>query len=152
MQLSGGGLISGIATALKARKPGMRVIGVSMERGAAMYACLKAGKLVQVEEQPTLADSLGGGIGPDNRLTFRMVRDLVDDILLVSEAEIAAAVRHAYWQEQQVVEGAGAVGIAALMTGKFKPRGPTGNIDMRLHNRIINGVDVDIDTWEPDDA
>ena len=158
VQLSGGGLISGVAAALKAKKPDIRVIGVSMERGAAMYECQKAGKPVQVAEVATLADSLGGGIGLENRLTFNMVRDLVDDILLASEAEIAAAVRHAYWHEQQVIEGSGSVGIAALLTGKFKPQGPTvallsgGNIDMRLHNRIINGEDVDIDTWEPEDA
>lgn len=158
VQVSGGGLISGVAAALKAKKPDIRVIGVSMERGAAMYACQKAGKPIAVTERATLADSLGGGIGLDNRLTFNMVRDLVDDILLVSEAEIAAAVRHAYWQEQQVIEGSGSVGIAALLTGKFIPEGPTvallsgGNIDMRLHNRIINGEDVDIDRWEPEDA
>lgn len=158
VQVSGGGLISGVAAALKAKKPDIRVIGVSMERGAAMHECQKAGKPIQVAEQTTLADSLGGGIGLDNRLTFNMVRDLVDDILLVSEAEIAAAVRYAYWQEQQVIEGSGSVGIAALLTGRFKPQGPTvallsgGNIDMRLHNRIINGEDVDIDTWEPEDA
>ncbi len=158
VQVSGGGLISGVAAALKAKKPGIRIIGVSMERGAAMYECQNAGKPIQVAEMATLADSLGGGIGLDNRLTFNMVRDLVDDILLVSEAEIAAAVRHAYWQEQQVIEGSGSVGIAALLTGKFKPKGPTvalcsgGNIDMRMHNRIINGEDVDIDAWEPEDA
>ncbi len=158
VQVSGGGLISGVAAALKAKKPDIRVIGVSMERGAAMYECQKAGKPVQVAELATLADSLGGGIGLDNRLTFNMVRDLVDDILLVSETEIAAAVRHAYWHEQQVIEGSGSVGIAALLTGKFKPQGPVvallsgGNIDMRMHNRIINGEDVDIETWEPEDA
>jgi threonine dehydratase len=158
VQLSGGGLISGVAAALKAKKPDIRVIGVSMERGAAMYRSQKAGHPVAVTELPTLADSLGGGIGLDNRLTFNMVRDLVDDIILVTEAEIAAAVRHAYWQEQQVVEGSGSVGIAALLTNKFKPQGPTvallsgGNIDMALHNRIINGEDVDIDRWEPEDA
>ncbi len=158
VQVSGGGLISGVAAALKAKKPDIRVIGVSMERGAAMYECQKAGKPIQVAELATLADSLGGGIGLDNRLTFNMVRDLVDDILLVSETEIAAAVRHAYWHEQQVIEGSGSVGIAALLTGKFKPQGPVvallsgGNIDMRMHNRIINGEDVDIETWEPEDA
>ena len=158
VQVSGGGLISGVAAALKAKKPDIRVIGVSMERGAAMYECQKAGKPIQVAELATLADSLGGGIGLDNRLTFNMVRDLVDDILLVSETEIATAVRHAYWHEQQVIEGSGSVGIAALLTGKFKPQGPVvallsgGNIDMRMHNRIINGEDVDIETWEPEDA
>ena len=150
VQLSGGGLISGVAAALKARLPHVRVIGVSMERGAAMYACQKAGKPIFVPEVPTLADSLGGGIGLDNAYTFAMTRDLVDDIVLVSEAEIAAAIRHAYWHEQQIVEGSGAVGIAALLSGKVRPDGPTavllsgGNIDMTLHHRIVSGEDVDV--------
>jgi threonine dehydratase len=143
--LSGGGLISGVALAVKAAKPEARVVGVSMARGAAMHASQQAGRPVPVEELPTLADSLGGGIGPDNRWTFGMVRELVDEIVLLEEAEIAAAVRHAYWREQEVVEGSGAVGIGALLAGKLRPRGPTAvvvsgrNIDMGLHHRLVSG-------------
>lgn len=150
VQLSGGGLISGVAAAIKARRPDVRIIGISMERGAAMYACLKAGKPILVEELATLADSLGGGIGLENQLTFAMTRDLVDDVILVSETEIAAAVRHIYWQERQIVEGSGSVGVAALMAGKIKSAGPVaailsgGNIDMQQHFRIISGEDVDV--------
>ncbi len=150
VQVSGGGLIAGIAAALKARRPGVRVIGVSMERGAAMAASLDAGHPVQVEELPTLADLLGGGIGLENRVTYPMVRDLVDEMVLLSEAEIAAGVRHCYWQERQVVEGAGGVGVAALLAGKVRPEGPTmlllsgANIDMALHHRIVSGEDVDL--------
>ena len=81
--LSGGGLISGVAKALKAKNPNCRIIGVSMERGAAMYQCQKAGKPIFVEEEKTLADALGGGIGLDNKYTFKMTRELVDDIVLV---------------------------------------------------------------------
>lgn len=148
--LSGGGLISGVAAAAKALRPGIRVIGISMQRGAAMHDCLKAGKPVTVEELPTLADSLGGGIGLDNRLTFAMTRALVDDVVLVSEAEIAAGIRHIYWEERQVVEGSGAVGIAALLTGRIASAGPVvavlsgGNIDMGQHHRIVSGEDVDV--------
>lgn len=150
VQLSGGGLISGVAAALKARKPDTRVIGVSMERGAAMHACLVAGKPVHVEELATLADSLGGGIGLDNRYTFPMVRALVDEVVLVSEAEIAAAIRHGYWKESQILEGSGSVGMAALLSGRLRPTGPTvvllsgGNIDLSLHYRIISGEDVEV--------
>ena len=150
VQLSGGGLICGIAAALKAKKPDIRVIGVSMERGAAMYQCLKAGRPIDVEELPTLADSLGGGIGMQNRYTFQMVQDLVDEIVLVDEHEIAEAIRHAYWKEGQIVEGAGAVSIAALLSGKLRLSGPVlallsgGNIDRRLHHRIISGENVDV--------
>ena len=148
--VSGGGLISGVALALKSSNPEIRVIGISMERGAAMYESQKAGRPVQVEELPTLADSLGGGVGLDNRHTFAMVRDLVDELVLVSEAEIAAAIRHAYWQERQVIEGSGSVGIAALLAGKIADPGRcvalvTGqNIDMALHKRLIDGEDVDM--------
>jgi threonine dehydratase len=143
--LSGGGLIAGTALAVKAARPSARVIGVSMTRGAAMHSSLAAGRPVEVEELPTLADSLGGGIGLGNRWTFTMARELVDEIVLLDEAEIAAAVRHAYWQEQEVVEGAAAVGIGALLAGKIACTGPTvavlsgRNIDMSLHQRLIAG-------------
>ncbi|QKC98092.1 hydroxyectoine utilization dehydratase EutB [Mesorhizobium sp. NZP2298] len=145
VQLSGGGLASGVAAAVKGVSPGTKVIGVSMARGAAMKASLDAGRPVLVEELPTLADSLGGGIGLDNRLTFAMCRDLLDDVILLSEDEIAAGIRHAYAQEREIVEGAGAVGIAALLAGKVRTKGPVvvllsgRNIDMNAHRGIICG-------------
>lgn len=149
--LSGGGLLSGVATALKARRAGAaRVIGVSQERGPAMAESLKAGRPVEVTETPTLADSLGGGIGLPNRLTFGLVKALMDQLVLVSEAEIAAGIRHAYWAERQVIEGGAAVGVGALLAGKVRSTGPTAvlmcgrNIDMALHHRIVSGEDVDL--------
>ncbi len=150
IQVSGGGLISGCAVALRHHNPGIRIIGVSMERDAAMYQCQKAGKPLLVREEASLADALGGGIGLDNAYTFAMTRDLVDDIVRVTEAEIAGAIRHAYWQDQQIVEGSGSVAMAALLSGKVRPGGPTValvsgcNIDMDLHYRIISGEDVDV--------
>lgn len=143
--LSGGGLASGIAAAVKGVSPRTRIIGVSMARGAAMKASLDAGKPVLVEELPTLADSLGGGIGLDNRLTFAMCRDLLDDVILLGEDEIAAGIRHAYRQEREIVEGAGAVGIAALLASKVEANGPVvvllsgRNIDMNMHRKIVCG-------------
>jgi threonine dehydratase len=148
--LSGGGLIAGVALAVKTLNPAMRVIGISMERGAAMQASLSAGHPVDIEELPTLADSLGGGIGLHNRHTFAMVRDLVDEVALVTEAEIAAAIRTAYTEEGEIIEGAAAVGIAALDAGKVRPTGPVAivlsgkNIDMALHRRIIMGETPDL--------
>ena len=150
--LSGGGLIAGIAIAVKALNPKIKVIGISMDRGAAMYESIKAGKPIEVEEYSSLADALGGGIGLDNGYTFNVVRDLVDELILVTEQEIAQAIRHGYWEEKQIIEGAGSVGIAALLSRKYIPEGPTaivvsgGNIDMQLHNRIISGEDVDVTT------
>ena len=148
--LSGGGLIAGVACAIKSADPQIRVVGVTMERGCAMYQSQKAGRPVQVEEQPTLADALGGGIGLDNRYTFAMVRDLVDHLLLVSEAQIADAIRHAYFEEKQVIEGSGAVGLAALRAGLVETPGVAAvvvsgcNIDMALHARLIRGEGVEL--------
>ena len=146
IQVSGGGLASGVAAAVKALRPNARVIGISMARGAAMKASFDAGKPVEVEEERTLADSLGGGIGLRNRLTYAMCRGLLDDLVLLSEDEIAAGIRHAYAEEREVVEGAGAVGIAALLAGKVSPYGPVvavlsgKNIDMGLHRDIVCGA------------
>ncbi|MDX0833914.1 hydroxyectoine utilization dehydratase EutB [Sinorhizobium medicae] len=144
--VSGGGLAAGVAAAVKARKPATRVIGLTMERGAAMQASIAAGGPVLVDEYPSLADSLGGGIGLDNRVTFRMCRELLDEIILLTEDEIAAGMRHAYAEEREIVEGAGAVGIAALLAGKIRDiDGPIAiilsgrNVDMDLHLRVMNG-------------
>lgn len=141
--LSGGGLASGVAAAVKALRPASRVVGLSMENGAAMAASLRAGHPVAVEEVPTLADSLGGGIGLENRFTLGMVRDLLDEVVLLTEDEIAAGIRHAWTADGEMVEGGGAVGIAGLLAGKMTPRGPTvvlvsgGNIDPALHRRVL---------------
>lgn len=121
--LSGGGLIAGIALALKSTNPAIRVIGVSMAEGAVMAKSLMVGEPVQMAESPTLADSLQGGIGMDNKFTFKMVQDLVDEVVLVSEDEIAAAMAFAIHEHHLVVEGAGAVGIAAVRAGKVDVNG-----------------------------
>ena len=148
--VSGGGLISGVGMVLKSYNPSIRVIGISMERGAAMSESLKAGAPIFVEELATLADSLGGGLGLNNELTFSMTKKYTDDLILVSEVEIAQAIRHAYWQERQIIEGSGSVGIAALLSGKLSNPGKCvslisgQNIDMNLHHRIISGEDVDV--------
>jgi threonine dehydratase len=141
--LSGGGLTAGIALAVKSLAPATRVIGVSMARGAAMAASLKAGHPVDVEEVESLADSLGGGIGLANRYSFAMVRRLVDEVVLVAETEIAAAITQLYRLEQIVCEGAAAVGLAALMAGRIPATGTTvlvlsgRNIDIGLHHRLV---------------
>jgi threonine dehydratase len=133
--LSGGGLISGIALAAKALKPGIRIIGVSMDRGAAMDASLTAGKPVDVTEVASLADSLGGGIGLDNRWTFAICRALVDEIILVGESEIYHAIQTLYLTQRLVTEGAAAVGVAALLAGKLRLDGPTA--------MIVSGHNID---------
>lgn len=143
--LSGGGLLAGVALAAKALRPDIRIIGISMERGAAMAASLQAGMPVEVQELETLADSLGGGIGLKNRLTFPMVRDLMDDLILLTEAEIAAGIRHLAREDGETVEGAAAVGAAAVLAGKLRMQGPLvlilsgGNIDPDRHAAILAG-------------
>ena len=123
--LSGGGLISGVALALKSRRPSVRVVGVSMERAPAMALSLEAGRPVEVTEEPTLADSLQGGIGKDNRHTFPMVRELVDQVVLVDEDEIWEGMLWAFTRQGVVLEGGGAVGLAALLADKVELAGPT---------------------------
>ncbi len=145
--LSGGGLIAGVALAIKSADPTVRVVGVSMERGAAMSRSLRAGRPVPTPEEPTLADSLQGGIGEHNRYTLTMVGELVDDVVLVSEEAIARAMRFGFMQERQVLEGGAAVGIAALLEGALpETEGPTavvcsgGNIDPERFLAIIGGA------------
>ena len=119
--LSGGGLISGVALALKERIANVSVIGVSMSGGAAMAQSLQAGHPVELAEVPTLADSLQGGIGLENRYTFRMVRELVDEVVLVSEERIWQAMLWAWNSHGLVLEGGGAVGIAAMLSSMVDP-------------------------------
>jgi threonine dehydratase len=144
--LSGGGLLAGVALAVKGLRPDIRIIGISMERGAAMAASLKAGHPVEVEELETLADSLGGGVGLKNRLTFAMCRDLMDQVVLLTEAEIAAGIRHLALEDGETVEGAAAVGAGAIIAGKLRAEdGPLvlilsgQNIDPDRHAAIVRG-------------
>ncbi|SNT74578.1 hydroxyectoine utilization dehydratase EutB [Paracoccus seriniphilus] len=136
--LSGGGLLSGVALAAKSRRPDLRIIGISMERGAAMAASLAAGHPVEVEELPTLADSLGGGIGLKNRLTFQMTRDLMDDLILLNEEEIARGIRHLFRENGEYVEGGAAVGAGAVLAGKL--RAENGPLVLILSGRNIDAA------------
>jgi threonine dehydratase len=135
--LSGGGLLSGIALALKSADTAIHVVGVTMERGPAMVESLRAGKVVEVVEEPTLADALMGGLGSANEYTFKMIQKYVDETVLVSEEEIAAAMVFAFRKHRLVVEGGGAVGIAALLSEKVERLGQ--NIVV-----VISGGNVDI--------
>ena len=142
--LSGGGLISGVALALKAADPRTRIVGVTMAQGAAMYESVHAGRPVEVEEEHSLADSLGGGIGLDNRHTFELARALVDDYVLVSEPEIARAMQHLYRHDRVIAEGGGAVAVAAVLEGAVPALSGNvvcivsgGNVDMAVFTRIV---------------
>ncbi len=121
--LSGGGLISGIAQALKREEPLIRVVAVSAKNARVMHESLEAGRPIAFPEDDTIANALSGGIGLNNRHTFELVRDLVDEYLVVSEAEIRQAMAFAASEHKLVVEGGGAVGIAALLSGRFTGTG-----------------------------
>ncbi len=144
--LSGGGLIAGITLALKKHDPSIRVIGVSAERARVMHESIQAGRPIEFPEEETVANALSGGIGLENNYTFRIVRDVVDEYLLVSEEELLEAMVYAARDERLVVEGGGAVGIAALLTGKVKSLdGDTavvvsgGNVDSTLFAKVLSG-------------
>lgn len=113
--VSGGALMAGIALAVKSLQPTARLVGVSMEHGAAMFSSLREGMPVAVPEVESLADSLQGGITPNNDHSFDMVGELVDDLVLVSEENIAIAMAESVIEERVIVEGAGATPTAALM-------------------------------------
>lgn len=115
VQVSGGGLMSGVAIAAKAIKPGIRLIGVTNDKGAAMYESVKAGQIVDVEEVESLADALQGGLPQDTKYTFQICRQLVDRFCLVSDEQIAKGMAHCFYRERLVVEGGGAAGVALLL-------------------------------------
>lgn len=147
--LSGGGLIAGIALALKREEPMMRVVGVSAANARVMYESVAEGRPIAFPEEETIANALSGGIGLDNRYTFELVRDLVDEYLLVSEGEIREAMAFAATEYKLVVEGGGAVGIAALLSGKFSGQGENvavvvsgGNVEPGLLAQIVAERDV----------
>ncbi len=149
--LSGGGLAAGVAVAAKSVNPGVKVIGITMDRGAAMHLSIAAGQPVEVEEVPSLADSLGGGIGMANKLSFPLCRDYLDDTVLVTEEEIRDAMQVLFYEDRMVAEGASVVGLAATLAGKLpKPQGPVGsivtgrNLDMPTFHRVMAGQDVQL--------
>jgi threonine dehydratase len=148
--IGGGGLISGIAIALKSLRPGVRVIGVEPEAAATARASRDAGERTLLTSVETMAD--GVAVKRVGERTFPIIERFVDDLVTVSEDEIASAIVLLLEQERIVVEGAGAVGVAALASGKIDLRAGEdvaavisgGNIDLNLVSRIIErGLSAD---------
>jgi threonine dehydratase len=134
--LSGGGLLSGVAMAAKTIRPSIHVVGVSIEQSPAMLESVKAGHPVAVEEKDTLADSLLGGIGRENHYTLPLVRKYVDEHVMVSETEIGRAMAYAFVEHSLVIEGAAAVGLAAVQAKKIDIKG-------KKAAAVISGSSVD---------
>ncbi len=151
--LSGGGLAAGIAVAVKALKPAVRVIGVSMARGAAMQASIEPPAARcwsrSCRRWPTRSAAASGSA---NRLTFALCRDLLDEVVLLSEAEIAAGIVHAYFEEREIVEGAGAVGIGALLAGKLAPDRADRAPSVRPQHRHEPAPQLVSGDWRPAEA
>ena len=144
--IGGGGLISGVASALKQRaaREGrhIRVIGVQAENAAAYPPSLAAGEAVTINMLPTIADGIA--VARPGLLNLEIVRDAVDEIVTVTEDDTARALLVLLERAKLVVEPAGAVAVAAILAGKITPTGPTvailsgGNIDPLLMQRVIS--------------
>ena len=141
--IGGGGIISGIAMAVKSFKPAVRIIGVEAEAAASASASRLAGEVVPIESAETLADGIAVKRIGDR--TFPIIQELVDDIVTVDEESIARAILLLLERQKTVVEGAGAVPLAALLNDKIPVSDGEsvagilcgGNIDVNMISRII---------------
>ena len=140
--VGGGGLISGIATAIKQTHPKVKVIGVETAAAPAMYYSLKKGQILETPLAFSLADGIA--VKKPGETTFRIIRERVDEVVLVEEAEIAQTIVLLLERSKLLVEGAGAVSLAALLHGKTEfPQGKTvcllsgGNIDVRTIAMVV---------------
>lgn len=143
--IGGGGLAAGVAAAVKARAAAVgrhvRVVGVQAENSAAYPDSLTQGHPVEVATRPTIADGIA--VARPGDLPFEVIREFVDEVVTVTDDDIARALLVLLERAKQVVEPAGAVGVAAMLAGKVKAAGPTvtvlsgGNIDPLLLQRVV---------------
>lgn len=126
--LSGGGLAGGVAYAIKESRPEVRIVGVSAANARVMYESLRAGKPLTMPEEETVAEALSGGIGLSNRYTLPLIRELVDEHVLIDEEGIRGAMRYAASAFHLLLEGGGAVALAAVL-GKKCDLGRDGEAD-----------------------
>lgn len=139
--IGGGGLISGIGSVLAETAPGAVVIGAQSEASSYFNAILKTGSQAGVLEYDSLADGLAGPV-EEGAVTIPLVQRLVQDIVLVTESEIAVAIAYAWHHYHETIEGSAAVTLAAIIAGKIKLRPAIliisgGNIQPEVHAQII---------------
>ena len=132
----GGGLIAGAGVVTRALLPGLALYGAQPANARALHEALRAGRRVEVVDGPTLADGLSGNL-EEGTITLPLTQGVVTDVLLVSEARLAEAMRDLVYFEHQVVEGSGAVGVAALLDGQLAGRARVG--------LLVTGRNVDGD-------
>ncbi|MBR2011610.1 MAG: threonine ammonia-lyase [Clostridia bacterium] len=140
--VGGGGLVAGVAYAIKHLRPDVKVYGVQAERAASMAESLKLGKQITLDSVSTFADGIAVKHPGDN--TFKLIREYVDDVVTVTEDEIATAILTLMEKQKLVAEGAGAVSVAAVMFGKVPVKGKKvvcvvsgGNIDVNILSRVV---------------
>ncbi len=135
--LGGGGLASGVGLAIRAAAARARVIGVEAEASTPFTTGLARGAITAIEPGPTLADGLAGNLEPGS-ITFPLVQQLVDEIVIVSEAELRAAMRGMAEEEHLIVEGAAAVAVAAVASRRGVTAGPAV--------ALVTGANIDLET------
>ncbi len=134
--IGGGGLVAGICVAAKAMNPEIEIIGVQVEASPSAYLSLKEGHCYErYEHDPTICEGLAGGFGI---VPFQIAKDLIDEVVLVNEEETREAVFALLETEQLVVEGSGAVGVAALLFGKV-------DLKNRKVVAVLSGGNIDVD-------
>jgi threonine dehydratase len=141
--VGGGGLISGVATAVKAKSPGTRVVGVQAEGASSLKPSLEKGEIVELDAVDTIADGIATRRVGDR--TFEVIRERVDEVVTVSDEEIAMAVTHLLERSKALVEGAGAVPLAAVLAEAFDyddgevvvPTLCGGNIDLNVLTTVL---------------
>ena len=138
-----GGLLTGSAGWLRSHNPDIEVFGVSPKNSPVMYESVRAGKIVEMETSPTLADTCAGGVDLDS-ITLDLARRYVDEIVLLTEQEIEEAIRLLFEQHRLVVEGSGALAVGGLLKRKERFKGRKvvvvvcgRNIDLEVFKRII---------------
>ncbi|MFW9800128.1 MAG: threonine/serine dehydratase [Candidatus Thorarchaeota archaeon] len=145
--VGGGGLISGIAVAMKSLSPSTEIVGVQVSGVSTMHDSWQAGRIVHPEESETLADGILGGL-EDGAMTFDIILKHVDGFHLVREETVKPAIRLLWEHEKQVVEGAGAIAIGPILEDPERFMKKTvvavisgGNIEPGLHHRIVSEAD-----------
>ncbi|HWC45890.1 MAG TPA: threonine/serine dehydratase [Casimicrobiaceae bacterium] len=132
--IGGGGLIAGVATAIKESRPSVRVFGVEPTGAAVMRKSLDAGRPVRLESMKTIADGLAAPMAGD--VTYPIVKHYVDDVVLVTDDEIMQAMREILFSAKLLAEGGGAAATAAILSGKLK-------LDGRRVVAVLSGGNVD---------
>ena len=140
--IGGGGLISGVAFALKKLKPSIKVYGVQASGAPSMYNSIKHGKIERLDSVSTIADGIA--VKEPGVNTFKLISEYVDEIVTVTEDEISTAILTLIEQHKMVAEGAGATSVAAILFNKIDVKGKKvvavvsgGNIDVTILSRVI---------------